>query len=83
MVPLSVVLYYFKITKGRAKEMILRMEHAISHWRETGQALGMMERELDQFAEAFKHPEREAARRAQGDLGKYIADFVMWRLKMG
>jgi len=58
------VIPYFQITKERAKEMLLKMEHAISRWRETGQALGMTERELDQFAEAFEHPEREAARRA-------------------
>jgi hypothetical protein len=39
------------------------MEHALSCWRETGLALGMTERELDQLSEAFEHPEREAARR--------------------
>jgi hypothetical protein len=40
------------------------MEYVISQWRETGQALGMTERERDQFSEAFEHPEREAVRRA-------------------
>lgn len=58
------VIPYFQITKARAKEILLRMEHAIFRWREAGLALGMTERELDQFSEAFEHPEREAARRA-------------------
>jgi serine/threonine-protein kinase HipA len=58
------VIPYFQITKERAKEILLQMEHAISQWREAGKALGMTERELEQFSEAFEHPEREAARRA-------------------
>jgi hypothetical protein len=32
--------------------------------REAVQALGMTKRELDQYSEAFEHPEREAAGRA-------------------
>jgi hypothetical protein len=40
------------------------MEHTLSRWREAGLVLGMTARELDQFSEAFEHPEREAARRA-------------------
>jgi serine/threonine-protein kinase HipA len=58
------VIPYFQITAQRAKEILLKMEHTISRWREAGKALGMTERELDQFSEAFEHPEREAARRA-------------------
>jgi len=58
------VIPYFQITKERAKEILLKMDYAISRWREAGKALGMTEHELDQFAEAFEHPEREAARRA-------------------
>jgi serine/threonine-protein kinase HipA len=57
------VIPYFQITKERAKEILLKLEHAISRWREAGKAIGMTERELDQFTEAFEHPEREAARR--------------------
>ena len=53
---------YFQISAARAKEILLKMEHAISRWRETGLALGMTERELDQFSEAFEHPERKAVR---------------------
>jgi serine/threonine-protein kinase HipA len=55
------VIPYFQITKERAKEILLKMEHAISQWREAGKSIGMTERELDQFSEAFEHPEREAA----------------------
>jgi serine/threonine-protein kinase HipA len=55
---------YFRISRGRAKEMLSRIERALSRWRETGLALGMTNRELDQFADAFEHPERKAVRAA-------------------
>jgi len=49
---------------SRANEILRRIERAISQWRKTGLALGMTNHELDQFADAFEHPEREAARQA-------------------
>ncbi len=55
---------YFQITAERAKEILLKMDHAISRWHETGRALGITDKELDQLSEAFEHPEREAARQA-------------------
>ena len=55
---------YFQISAERAWEILGKMEQTLSRWRETGLALGMTERELDQFSEAFEHPERAAARRA-------------------
>lgn len=58
------VIPYFQIPAERAKGILREIEHALSGWRETGLTLGMTERELDQFSEAFEHPEREAARRA-------------------
>ena len=58
------VLPYFRISRGRANEILRRLERAISQWRKTGLALGMTNHELDQFADAFEHPEREAARQA-------------------
>lgn len=58
------VIPYFRISVERAREILSRMEQAIARWRESGQALGMTDRDLDKFAEAFEHPEREAARRA-------------------
>jgi serine/threonine-protein kinase HipA len=58
------VLAYFRISRSRANEILGRIEQALSKWREVGAALGMTNQELDQFAEAFEHPEREAARKA-------------------
>lgn len=58
------VLSYFQISRIRAKEILGRIEHALSKWREVGAAIGMTNRELGQFAEAFEHAEREAARKA-------------------
>jgi serine/threonine-protein kinase HipA len=58
------VLAYFRISPSRASEILGRIEHALSQWREVGAALSMTNQELDQFAEAFEHPEREAARKA-------------------
>jgi serine/threonine-protein kinase HipA len=58
------VLPYFRISRVRANEILSRIERALSQWRETGLALGMTNQELDQFADAFEHPEREAARQA-------------------
>jgi len=55
---------YFQISTERAREILRKMEQTLSRWRETGLALGMTERELDQFSEAFEHPERAAARAA-------------------
>ena len=58
------VIAYFRIPPARAREILGEIEHAVSGWRDTGQALGMTNRELDQFADAFEHPERKAARQA-------------------
>jgi serine/threonine-protein kinase HipA len=44
--------------------MLGRIERALSQWRKKGLALGMTKQELDQFAEAFEHTERKAARQA-------------------
>ena len=58
------VLPYFRITRKRANEILRRIERVLSQWRHMGLALGMTNQELDQFADAFEHPEREAARQA-------------------
>ena len=58
------VIAYFRIPPARAKEILGETERAVAGWRNTGQALGMTQRELEQFAEAFEHPERQAARQA-------------------
>jgi len=58
------VIAYFRIPLARAKEILGAIEGAISRWRDTGRALGMTDRELEPFADAFEHPERHAARHA-------------------
>jgi serine/threonine-protein kinase HipA len=58
------VIAYFRIPLARAKEMLGEIDRAISGWRDRGRVLGMSDRELDQFADAFEHPERKAARQA-------------------
>jgi serine/threonine-protein kinase HipA len=58
------VIAYFRIPRARAIKILTRIEAAVSQWRQTGLALGMTKHELAQFADAFEHPEREAARRA-------------------
>jgi serine/threonine-protein kinase HipA len=58
------VLAYFRIPRARANQILSRIERALSKWRETGLTLGMTNQELDQFANAFEHAERTAARQA-------------------
>ena len=60
------VLPYFRISGGRANEILKRIERTLSQWRKTGAALGMTAKEIDQFADAFEHPERDAAQKAVG-----------------
>ena len=58
------VIAYFRIPLARAKEILGEIERAIANWRDEGQALGMTHREIEQFADAFEHPQRQAARQA-------------------
>jgi serine/threonine-protein kinase HipA len=55
---------YFRITPQRAKEILGEVENAVAKWRETGKRLGMTNRELESFADAFEHQERWAAKKA-------------------
>jgi serine/threonine-protein kinase HipA len=54
---------YFQIDVGRAREIVGEVDRAVAQWRTHGLRIGMSEGELDQFADAFEHVEREAARR--------------------
>jgi serine/threonine-protein kinase HipA len=54
---------YFRISSTRAKDILFEVERAVAAWRDEGRAIGMTAIELDQFADAFEHAEREAARR--------------------
>ena len=58
------VLPYFRITLLRARQILSDVERAVSQWRFVGRGLGMTTEELDQFADAFEHEERAAARTA-------------------
>jgi serine/threonine-protein kinase HipA len=58
------VLPYFRIAPPRARQILREVEQAVSQWRYVGRGLGMTTQELDQFADAFEHEERAAARTA-------------------
>ncbi|HEY2515787.1 MAG TPA: type II toxin-antitoxin system HipA family toxin [Polyangiaceae bacterium] len=55
---------YFRVAKARAREVLHEVERAVARWRKEGRALGMSDAELEPFAPAFEHAEREAAKRA-------------------
>lgn len=54
---------YFRIAPKRAKEILGAVERAVSAWRDKARAIGMTGSEIDRFAGAFEHAERDAARR--------------------
>ena len=54
---------YFRIADARAKAVLGEVEAAVATWREEGRALGLAGADLESFADAFEHAEREAARR--------------------
>jgi serine/threonine-protein kinase HipA len=64
--PLMEAAPYFGIKSNRAREIVVEVDGAVSHWRARGREIGMTEVELDQFADAFEHAERDAARRIGG-----------------
>jgi serine/threonine-protein kinase HipA len=55
---------YFHLPGRRAKEILREVEQAVGGWRKLGRELGLTAQELDTFAEAFEHSERDAARKA-------------------
>lgn len=57
------VIAYFRISPRHAKEILREVERAVAGWRKRGRSLGLTDRELDAFADAFEHPERKAARK--------------------
>ncbi len=56
------VIAYFRLSQPRAKEILREVERAVAGWRKAGGALGMSDRDLEDFADAFEHSERAAAR---------------------
>lgn len=57
------VIAYFRISSGRAKEILGQVAHAVEHWRNKGRNIGMTDDELDSFADAFEHTEHAAAKK--------------------
>lgn len=54
---------YFRLSNTRAREILRDVEAAVSTWRVLGAELGMDAGDLDAFAGAFEHEERQLARR--------------------
>jgi len=54
---------YFRIGPPRAHAILAEVVRAVDGWRRAGSSLGMSKDELDGFADAFEHSEREAARK--------------------
>lgn len=53
---------YFRIGRDTAVRILAKVEQATSRWRQVGRSIGMSNRELDQFVDAFEHRERDLAR---------------------
>jgi len=58
------ILPYFRIALPRARELLAQVEHAVADWRNEARGLGMSETDVNDFADAFEHEERVAARAA-------------------
>jgi serine/threonine-protein kinase HipA len=58
---LMAVAAYFQLDKEAAVEILAEVELTVSNWRARGRKLGMSPVELEQFADAFEHREREVA----------------------
>jgi serine/threonine-protein kinase HipA len=57
------VIAYFRLPLKRAKKILGEVERAVAGWRKAGRALGMSARDLENFADAFEHSDRAAARK--------------------
>jgi serine/threonine-protein kinase HipA len=60
------VLPYFRISMERARAILSEVDATVADWRNEGTKIGMAPRELDDFADAFEHAEREAAQKVIG-----------------
>jgi serine/threonine-protein kinase HipA len=58
---LMAVAAYFTLDKRDAVQILAEVERTVSTWRVRGRELGMSAAELEQFADAFEHREREVA----------------------
>lgn len=57
---------YFRIDRDAAIRILAEVEQATGRWRQVGHSIGMSHRELDQFADAFEHRERDYVRNIVG-----------------
>ena len=57
---------YFRIGMPRAREILREVIVAVARWRREAKTLGMNARDIEDFAEAFEHPERGAAKKVAG-----------------
>lgn len=55
------IVAYCRLKHDSAVQILAKVEQAVAKWRITGRKIGMSDQELDQFADAFEHREREAA----------------------
>lgn len=58
---LMAVAAYFGLEQEDAVQLLAEVERTVATWRQRGRELGMNPAELDQFADAFEHREREVA----------------------
>ena len=52
---------YFRIDRDSVIRILTEVERATGRWRQVGHSIGMTNRELNQFVDAFEHREREIA----------------------
>jgi serine/threonine-protein kinase HipA len=57
---------YFNLDKQGAVQILAEVGRTVSTWRVRGRGLGMNVGELEQFADAFEHREREVAQSILG-----------------
>jgi serine/threonine-protein kinase HipA len=57
---------YFRLEAKRARRIVHEVETSVARWREEGRTLGMSNAELEKFADAFEHEERDVARKLGG-----------------
>lgn len=57
---------YFRVDRHTAIRILGEVEGAVRRWRQVGQSIGMSNPELDRFADAFEHRERDLARNIIG-----------------
>ncbi len=54
---------YFGLTTARAMQVVGDVERAVTGWRDEAKRLGFTDDEMESFAPAFEHEERDVARR--------------------